>query len=50
MDGKVYLAWQREPQVNLITSGAKPDKLSPFSGTDPIILFILLLKFTSDFQ
>ena len=26
----------------LITSGAAPDKLFPFSGTDPIILFILI--------
>ena len=51
---KVYLARQRnllgEPQANLITSAAEPDKLSPFSGTNPIILLLLLLNFSFDFQ
>ena len=49
MDGKVYLArWRNlfgERQANLITSGTEPDKLFPLSGTNPIILFILLLNF-----
>ena len=53
MDGKVYLARRRnllgEPQANLITSGAEPDQFFPFSGTDPIILFILLLNFSRRF-
>ena len=53
MNGKVYLAKRMnllgEPQANLITSGAEPDKL-PFSGTDPIILFILLLDFSNLFS
>ena len=35
-----------EPQANLITSVAKPDKFFPFSSTDPIIIFILLLNFS----
>ena len=37
-----------EPQANLITSGAEADKLSLFSGTNPIILYILF--FLIDFQ
>ena len=40
MDGKVYLARQKnlliEPQANLVTSVAKPDEVSPFSGTSPM--------------
>ena len=41
----VGIYWvSRRAQANLITSGAEPDKLYPFSSTDPIILFILLLN------
>ena len=51
---EVYLArWRNllgEPQANMIISGAEPDKLFPFSGTDPIILFILLLNFCHRFS
>ena len=62
MDGKVYLARRMnllgesrrnslgEPQGNLLTSGAEPDKLFPFSDTDPVILFILLLIFSHRFS
>ena len=54
MDGKVYMKrWKNllgEPQANPITSGAEPDKLSPFSSINPIILFILLLNFSHRFS
>ena len=39
-----------DPQTNLITFRAAPYKLSPFSGTYPIILFILLLNFSYQFS
>ena len=35
---------------SLITFGAEPDKLSPFSDSIHIILFILLLKFPNRFS
>ena len=38
-----------ESQTNLIASAAEPDKLSPFSSTNPIILFILLPDFSNLF-
>ena len=38
--GKLYLARRRnligEQQMNLVTSGAERDELSPFSGTNPL--------------
>ena len=50
MDGNVYLARRRNllgvPKANLATSGAEPDKRFPFIGTNPIILFILILNFS----
>ena len=43
------LAWRRnllgEPQANLITSGAKPDKPSQFSGINPITLLNFSFRF-----
>ena len=44
--------YQKETQTNLITSRAESDKLSPFNGTNPIILFIMLFKINVfiDFQ
>ena len=45
VDGKVYLARRKnllgEPQTSPVTSRDEPDKLSPFSSTNPIILFAL---------
>ena len=50
MDGKVYLARRMnllgEPHAKLITFVAEPDKRFPFSGSDPVIPFILLLNFS----
>ena len=39
-----------EPQANLITSGAERDKLFPYSGITPFILYILLLDFSNLFS
>ena len=54
MDGKVNLAMRMnllgELHAKLINFEAEPDKLFPFSGTDPIILFILLLNFSHRFS
>ena len=54
VDGKVYLAKRRnllgELPANLITSRAKPVKLFPFCGTNPIILFILSRDFSHQFS
>ena len=54
MDEKNDLArWRTllgELQVNLITSGTEPDKLSPFICTNHAILFILLLNFLQRFS
>ena len=36
--------------MSLVTSGAESDKLFPFSGTNPIILFILSLIFALIFS
>ena len=51
---KVNLARRRnllgEPQENLITSGDEPDKLFPYRGTNPFILFIMLLDFSNLFS
>ena len=44
--------YQKETQINLITSRAESYKISTFNGANPVILFIMLFKINvfTDFQ